>query len=53
MRKISITELKADFSKLVSAAAAGEPFIITVRGKPVAKAAAVDVDEFARDADLR
>jgi prevent-host-death family protein len=35
MRSFSITEVKANFSRLVDEAAAGDAFIITKSGKPV------------------
>jgi prevent-host-death family protein len=37
MRTFSITEFKADFSRLVYEAAAGDAFIITKAGKPVGR----------------
>jgi prevent-host-death family protein len=37
MIKASITELKANFSRLLARVEAGEEVIITQRGKPIAK----------------
>ena len=45
MRTVSITEAKRRLSRLVDAAADGEPFIITRAGKPVVKVVAVEAPE--------
>ena len=42
MRTYNIHEAKTHLSRLIRAAAAGEPFIIARRGKPVVKVVAVD-----------
>ena len=42
MRIYNISEAKAHLTQLVAEAAAGEPFIIAVDGKPVVKVVAVD-----------
>ena len=42
MRIVDIAEAKANLSRLVTEAAAGEPFIIAVDGKPLVKVVAVD-----------
>lgn len=47
MRKVNIHEAKTHLSKLVAAAAAGEPFVIARAGKPLVKVVAVDNDEAA------
>ena len=44
-RTVSITEAKRQLSRLVQAAANGEPVIITRNGKPVVKVVAVGVSE--------
>ena len=45
MRTISMKEAKRQLSRLVDAAADGEPFIITRAGKPVVKVVAVEAPE--------
>ena len=42
MRTVNMHEAKTHLSRLVEAAANGEPFIITRAGKPVVKVVAVD-----------
>ena len=42
MRTVNMHEAKTHLSRLVKAAAAGEPFIIARAGKPVVKVTAVD-----------
>ena len=42
MRIVDIEQAKADLTRLVAEAAAGEPFIITVDGKPLVKVVAAD-----------
>ena len=42
MRIVDIEQAKADLTRLVAEAAAGEPFVIAVNGKPLAKVVAVD-----------
>ena len=42
MRIVDIAEAKTNLPRLVTEAAAGEPFIIAVDGKPLAKVVAVD-----------
>ena len=42
MRIVDIEDAKTHLSRLVAEAAAGEPFIIAVDGKPLAKVVAVD-----------
>ena len=42
MTRVSLAEAKAQLSKLVERAAAGETVCITRRGKPVAQIIAVD-----------
>ena len=42
MRTFDIREVKAQLSRLVAEAAAGEPFIIARAGKPLVKVVAVD-----------
>lgn len=42
MRTVNIHEAKTHLSKLVDAAAKGEPFIIAKAGKPLVKVAALD-----------
>jgi prevent-host-death family protein len=41
-RTVSISEARAQLSKLIDQASKGEPFIISKAGKPVAKVTAVD-----------
>ena len=43
MRTVNMHEAKTPLSRLVKAAAEGEPFIIARAGKPVVKVTAVDV----------
>ena len=45
MRTINMHEAKTHLSRLVKAAAEGEPFIIARAGKPVVKVTAVDVPD--------
>lgn len=45
METISITEVKAHFSKLVEKAAKGQSFIIAKDGKPMVKVVALDPPE--------
>ena len=42
MRTVNMHEAKTHLSRLVAAAAAGEPFIIARAGKPLVKVIAVD-----------
>jgi prevent-host-death family protein len=42
MRTVNIHEAKTHLSRLVDAAAKGEPFIIAKAGKPVVKVVAID-----------
>ena len=49
MRSVNIHEAKTHLSRLVNAAAKGEPFIIARAGKPLVKVMAID----APDADAR
>lgn len=42
MRTVNLTEAKTHLSRLVSAAAGGEPFIIARAGKPLVKVIAID-----------
>ena len=42
MRTVNIGEAKTHLSRLVKAAASGEPFIIARAGKPVVKVVAID-----------
>ena len=42
MRIIDIEDAKPHLSRLVAEAAAGEPFVIAVDGKPLVKVSAVD-----------
>ena len=42
MRVVNMHEAKTHLSRLVDAAAQGEPFVIARRGKPVAKVVAID-----------
>ena len=42
MRIVDIEQAKADLTRLVAEAGAGEPFVIAVDGKPLAKVVAVD-----------
>lgn len=43
MRMVNIHEAKTHLSRLVEAAAKGEPFIIAKSGKPLVKVTALDV----------
>ena len=43
MLTVTIQEAKTQLSRLVEAAARGEPFIITLAGKPAVKVVAVEV----------
>ncbi len=45
MRSVNIHEAKTHLSRLVKAAADGEPFIIARAGKPVVKVIAVEAPE--------
>lgn len=45
MQTISITLAKAQWIELIARVAAGEDFIITKRGKPMAKLTAADAEE--------
>ena len=45
MRTVTIQEAKTRLSRLVEAAAKGEPFIITLAGKPAVKVVAVEAPE--------
>lgn len=45
MRTVTITEARKQLSRLVDAAAGGEPFIITRAGKPLVKVVATEVQE--------
>ena len=45
MRTVNMHEAKTHLSRLVKAAAAGEPFIIARAGKPVVKVVALTVPE--------
>ena len=44
-RSISATEANREFSRLLSEVAAGETYVVTSRGKPVARLAPVSADE--------
>lgn len=45
MRTINIHEAKTHLSRLVDAAAKGEPFVIAKAGKPLVKVVALDAPE--------
>lgn len=45
MRVVNIHEAKTQLSRLVDAAAKGEPFIIAKAGKPMVRVVAVDAPE--------
>ena len=45
MRTVNMHEAKTHLSRLVAAAARGEPFIIARAGKPVVKVVAVDAPD--------
>ena len=45
MKKINIHEAKTHLSRLVAAAAAGEPFIIARAGKPLVKVEAITPEQ--------
>ena len=45
MRVYNVHEAKTHLSRLIRAAAAGEPFVIARRGKPVVKVVAADAHE--------
>lgn len=45
MRKVNIHEAKTHLSKLVAAAAAGEPFVIARAGKPLVKVVPLDGED--------
>ena len=45
MRTVSMPEAKTHLSRLVQAAAEGEPFIITRAGKPMVKVVAVEAPD--------
>ena len=45
MRVVNMHEAKAQLSRLVRQAVEGEPFIITLAGKPAVKVVAVDAPE--------
>lgn len=51
MRVYNVHEAKTHLSRLIRAAAAGEPFVIARRGKPVVKVVAADARE--QEADGR
>jgi prevent-host-death family protein len=42
-RTVSISEARAQLSKLIDQASKGEPFIISKAGKPLVKVTAIDV----------
>ncbi len=42
MRTVNITEARTHLSRLVEAAAQGEPFVISRAGKPLVKVVAMD-----------
>ncbi len=48
MRSVNMHEAKTHLSRLVEAAAKGEPFIIARAGKPVVKVVALDAPEARR-----
>jgi prevent-host-death family protein len=48
MRTVNIHEAKTHLSKLVDAAAKGEPFIIAKAGKPLVKVVALDAPDAPR-----
>ena len=43
IRTVSISEARAQLSKLIDQASKGEPFIISKAGKPLVKVTAIDV----------
>lgn len=45
MRTVNLHEAKTNLSRLVQAAADGEPFIITRAGKPLVKVVAVEAPD--------
>ena len=45
MRTVNVHEAKTHLSRLVKAAAEGEPFIIARAGKPIVKVTAVDAPD--------
>ncbi|MDE0174703.1 MAG: type II toxin-antitoxin system prevent-host-death family antitoxin [Defluviicoccus sp.] len=45
MRTVNMREAKAHLSRLVAAAARGEPFVIARAGKPLVKVVALDAPE--------
>lgn len=45
MKTVNIHEAKTHLSRLLDAAAKGEPFIIAKAGKPIAKVVAIDAAE--------
>ena len=53
MRTVNMHEAKTHLSRLVAAAANGEPFIIARAGKPVVKVVALDAPRFAGHAANR
>lgn len=52
MRTVNMHEAKTHLSRLVKAAAEGEPFIIARAGKPVVKVTAVDAPDVGSDRRL-
>ena len=52
MRTVNMHEAKTHLSRLVKAAAEGEPFIIARAGKPVVKVTAVDAPDVGPDRRL-
>lgn len=48
MRTVNIHEAKTHLSRLVDAAAKGEPFVIAKAGKPLVKVVALDAPEAAQ-----
>ncbi len=52
MRTVNIHEAKTQLSKLVDAAAKGEPFIIAKAGKPLVKVVAIDAPDTKRRFDF-
>ena len=48
MRTVNIHEAKTQLSRLVDAAAKGEPFIIAKAGKPLVKVVPIDAPEVPR-----
>lgn len=52
MRVVNIHEAKTHLSRLVEAAAAGEPFVIARAGRPLVRVAAIAAPEPSADARL-